>query len=116
MIFSLFICTGNFINKDCSAALSCFQTGYLGPPKSELARRPARSALRRQPGSPPPGHRRMSGYGTPSIGSRKLAQGRAYESAANPSILTRRIESLDPFMVEHEFRDRARDICVAHQR
>ena len=39
-----------------------------------------------------------------------------YESAANSSVLTRPVESLDPFMVEHEFRDRARDICVAHQR
>jgi hypothetical protein len=41
---------------------------------------------------------------------------RAYESAADSSILTRPVESLDPFMVEHEFWDRARDICVAHQR
>jgi hypothetical protein len=41
---------------------------------------------------------------------------RAYESAANSSILTRPAKLLDPFMVEHEFRDRARDICVAHQR
>ena len=42
--------------------------------------------------------------------------GCALESAANPSILTGPAKSLDPFMVEHEFRDRARDICVAHQR
>jgi hypothetical protein len=49
-------------------------------------------------------------------GAASGAQGRAHESAANSSILTRPVESLDPFMVEHEFRDRARDICVAHQR
>jgi hypothetical protein len=41
---------------------------------------------------------------------------RAYESAANSSTPTRPLESLDPFMVEHKFRDRARDIYVAHQR
>jgi hypothetical protein len=39
-----------------------------------------------------------------------------YESAANSSVLTRPVESLDIFLVEHEFRDRARDICVVHQR
>ncbi|SRR5258705_7178621 len=49
-------------------------------------------------------------------GAASWAQGRAYQSAANSWIPTRPIESLDPFMAEHEFRDRARDICVAHQR
>ena len=49
-------------------------------------------------------------------GAASLAQDRAYESAADSSGLTRQVESLDPFMVEHEFRDRSRDISVAHQR
>jgi hypothetical protein len=38
------------------------------------------------------------------------------ESAANSSILILPFESPDPFMVEDEFRDRARDIFIAHQR
>jgi hypothetical protein len=49
-------------------------------------------------------------------GAASSAQDCAYESAAHSSTLTRPLESLDPFMVEHKFRDRARDICVAHER
>jgi len=37
-------------------------------------------------------------------------------SQRNSSIPTRRVESLDTFMVEHKFWDRSRDICIAHQR
>jgi hypothetical protein len=41
---------------------------------------------------------------------------RAYESAGRSPVPTRRVESFDTFMVEHEFWDRSHDISVAHQR
>ena len=53
------------------------------------------------------------GFGTPSISSRALSARPCVEISYQ---LADPVESLDPFMVEHEFRDRARDICIAHQR
>jgi hypothetical protein len=38
------------------------------------------------------------------------------QSTGSSSVPTRSVKSLDTFMVEHEFRDRARNICVPHQR
>ena len=58
----------------------------------------------------------MSGYGTPSIEAASFGARPCCESAGYSSIPASPVESLDPLIVEHEFRDRARDIGVAHQR
>src|SRR5258705_10324740 len=63
-IFSLLICVGNFTRSRCGAAVSCYEIGpgsleiakfpVKFPVSREFAWRPARSALRRQPGSAAP--------------------------------------------------------------
>jgi hypothetical protein len=67
---SLLICLGNCSKSHCSAVVSSHETGYRSlkiakfpvkfPVSREIAWRPVRSALRRQPTSPAPGDSTLS--------------------------------------------------------